>query len=341
MRGGKIIGQGTYGCVFNPPLRCRTKKIKPDHLGKISEYSDVRKEIEAARALAKVPYSKYFVLPEISTLCIPIPMNQQVEPDISQCDAIKRLGTSNMVHYQMKFGGTPIKTALRDVNYSFIPLMTQILEIGSVLILNGYVHNDFHMNNILLLPNKEPRLIDFGRSFSAKSINLDMINSNWTDYGPDFPYEPPDMSLAIAVHERVPLQTCIEDIRSKKSSVINIERVLGVSRESQMRELVEFWTTSKSATAADWPAYWTMYWPTIDAWAIGTILLDLLRTRLLSKEFATEWSRRQEVIEGVIKGLLHSSPRKRLDCLEALALINPAHPIVISGRAWLQNRRHT
>ena len=146
------------------------------------------------------------------------------------------------------------------------------------------------------------------------------------------------MSLIIASHHNIPINTCIKDITSQKESVINLERILGVSRQKQVAELIDFWEHSKSVAAKDWLTYWKTYWHTFDAWSIGAILIELLRTRLLSKDFDAEWSKRQEVIEAVIKGLLHSSPKKRLDCVEALAIVNPMHPIVKRGKDWLKSR---
>lgn len=340
--GGKLIGQGTYGCVFSPPLLCKSKGAKPkaNHLGKISEYSDIKREIQAAKDLAGVQGSHYFVLPEIDTLCAPANMDKQSEPDIDQCEAIKRRGTSKMLLYQMRFGGLPIRVVLRkSQSYSFYNFMTQLLEIGATLVLNGYVHGDFHMNNVLMLQNHEPRLIDFGRSFSAKQITKESIDEGWTEYSPGFSYESPDMSFIISVREEVSIGQCIHDMKAHKTSMINLERVLGVSREKQIASLLEFWESSKAVAARDWVGYWKTYWHTFDAWAIGAILIELLRIQLLSKEFEAEWSKRQEVIEAVIVGLLQSSPRKRLDCVEALAIVNPMHPIVKRGRDWLKSRR--
>ena len=340
--GGKLVGQGTYGCVFSPPLLCRSKQIKPkaNHLGKISEYSDVKNEIQAAKDLKGVVGSHYFILPEPDSLCVPAPMEKQSEPDISNCEAIQRRGTKNMVHYQMRFGGLPIRVVLRKSNnYSFYSFMTQLLEIGATLLLNGYVHGDFHMNNVLMLEDHNPRLIDFGRSFAIKTLTRETIDAGWTSYSPGFSYEAPDMSLIISLHEHISIAQCIEDMKSQKSSMINLERVLGVSRKKQIMELLDFWESSKAVVTKDWLSYWKMYWYTFDAWAIGAILIELLRIRLLSKGFDEEWSKRQEVIEAVIKGLLHSSPRLRLDCVEALALVNPMHPIVKRGKDWLKSRR--
>jgi len=345
--GGRLLGQGTYGCVFTPPLLCKTKTgVKPDpkKLGKISQVQDVKHEIQAGKDLKGVPYSSYFILPEIDSLCVPAPMEQQTEPDIAKCGPIETYGTSKMVHYQMRYGGKSIHVVMRSQTakpYSFNTFMKHMLEMGSVLIINGYVHADFHTNNVLLTNSMEPRLIDFGKAFAAKRIDQALIDEMWTDYMPSYPYESPDASMMIAAHSNHSLRECIEDIKREKQSVINVEQVLGVSRQSQMEELKDFWRNSRAVKAQDWVSYWKTYWPVNDAWGMGAILVDLLRRRLLDPKFvAGEWVHRREVIEGILRGLLQSSPRKRMDCLEALALFDPMNPIVVGpGRAWLDARR--
>jgi len=340
--GGKIIGQGSYGCVFSSPLLCKNKAaISKGRLGKISEVGDIKREIQAAIDLKDVA-PEFFVLPDTKSLCIPAPLAQQTEPDIDKCEPLERIDRKQMLQYEMRFGGQSVKVVSSNPRtpFSFLSFMDQLLQIGATLVVNRYVHGDFHMKNVLV-DNGAVRLIDFGRSFSATRISQEMIDQGWTSYAPDFSYEPPDMSLVISVHEEVDLEKCIKDMYEQKSSMIQMERVLGVSRKDQLEELVQFWNGSKSALAADWVSYWKTYWPTFDAWSIGAILVELLRTRLLSHEFVQgEWTKK-EIIEGVIKGLLHSSPRKRLDCLEALALFNPLHPIVTgAGAKWLAAKRH-
>ena len=341
--GGKIIGKGSYGCVFSPPLLCKNRDaISKGQLGKISAILDIKKEIQAAVDLKDKPYSEFFVLPDTNSLCVPAPLNQQVEPDIDKCEPFERISPKDMLHYEMRFGGQTVRVVSSNpqFHFSFLDFMDQILQVGAALIVNRYVHNDLHTANVLL--NKGAiQLIDFGRSFSATRITKEMLDGNWTSYGPDFTYEPPDMSLAIALHENVDLEKCIKDMHDQKLSMISLERVLGVSRRDQLLELIQFWNTSKAAQGKDWIAYWKSYWPTIDAWAIGAILIDILKSRLVSQEFVQgDWAKHQEIIEGVIKGLLHSSPRKRLDCMEALALFNPMHPLVTGlGAKWLAAKR--
>jgi hypothetical protein len=94
--GGRIVGQGAYGCIFTPPLRCLNKKKstgRRDKLGKLTEKSDIANEIGAAmifRPFAKEA-SKYFILPEIDTLCKPdLVTAKRSEKELSACEPLAK-----------------------------------------------------------------------------------------------------------------------------------------------------------------------------------------------------------------------------------------------------------
>jgi len=341
--GGKIIGQGTYGCVFSPPLLCQNrdglKKGHANRLGKISHATDITREVEAAVNLQGKPFSHFFILPDTASLCKPAKMSEQVDKDVQQCEALEKFKPKDMYQYEMKYGGQSIRVMYNKptVQYPFLKVMDDLLQIGAALVVNQYIHNDIHLANILV-GNEGIRLIDFGRSFSASNITEKLLDTMWTSYGPEFPFEPPDMSLMNAVHHNISIEVCVADIYEKKSSMKNLESLLGISRSEQIQELMQFWTTSTIAQKQDWTKFWKTYWPTVDAWSIGSCLIELLRMRMFSQEFHTgEWENHKDIIEGVIKGLLHSSPKKRLDCLEALALFNPTHQLVSGvGARWLK-----
>ena len=55
MYGGKIIGQGTYGCVFSPPLQCKKKVIPKSKVGKITSESDNISEEEKDELIEDKP----------------------------------------------------------------------------------------------------------------------------------------------------------------------------------------------------------------------------------------------------------------------------------------------
>ena len=74
-QGGRLLAQGHYGCIFDPPLICRGDKApkggwKKGKLGKLTEITDIKSEIMAAEVFKDKPAAKkYFILPELDTLC--------------------------------------------------------------------------------------------------------------------------------------------------------------------------------------------------------------------------------------------------------------------------------
>ena len=64
MEGGRFLGSGTYGCVFSPPLLCKTKRGKTTgKVGKITLEPFAAQEVQVANRIRKVPLSEnYFLL---------------------------------------------------------------------------------------------------------------------------------------------------------------------------------------------------------------------------------------------------------------------------------------
>ncbi len=352
--GGRLLGQGTYGCVFTPPLLCKNEAVvlgaNKRKLGKLSQLEDVKNELQAARDLGKLPnVGSYFTLPDLRTFCAnPKPMSKQKEPDIEKCGALERFGEKGMVHYKMNYGGQSLHVTIYSPTFKmnefpYFRFVKHILEAGALLVLNGYVHFDLHGQNVLLSKDFTPRLIDFGRAFNILRTTQQTVDEHWTQYDASFAPEPPEITLSIADVEGIPFEQCLEDLRTEKDGILNLERVLGIPRSEQIREISKFWRTSRAAQERDWLGLWKTYWPVFDSWSIGSMCLSLLRKLLLTPEFAdsAEWASKQTILEKVLRGMLQGSPRRRLDCVEALALFDPMNPIITrgAGRTWLQKKR--
>jgi hypothetical protein len=75
IKGGRVIGSGGYGCVFEPALKCKDQERSDSQISKLmlsknakTEYKDIVKFLPY---LKKIPnYQKYFLLEDI-TICEP------------------------------------------------------------------------------------------------------------------------------------------------------------------------------------------------------------------------------------------------------------------------------
>jgi hypothetical protein len=194
---------------------------------------------------------------------------------------------------------------------------------------------------VVLGDKYEARLIDFGRSYSIAQLDLAAVEElNNVFYNPEIAVVPPEITIHHGLNNGVSIENIFNDLLHKKSSLINAERILGIHRKQQLNELRAFYSDSRSVQTGDWLTFYKTYWPTVDSWAIGTDLLSVLRKLLISKQFteSSEWKQKQSVVKEVLRGLVQASPKKRMDCVEALALYDPMNDLVssASGRAWLE-----
>lgn len=356
--GGRFVGKGVYGCIFTPPLLCkgRVRRWKrKDRVGKLvrGDSEDAASEAEAGLYFKTMEGAdKYVLTPDINTFCKPKPMNQQEESKDSfeKCNEtglISRDGYSSLIHYEMDWGGEPMYKYMNKVlnnpkTVPFLNIMQQLLEIGAYLNLSGVIHNDLHSSNLLVNDKGHIRAIDFGRSFFANGITYNKMEALLANYAPEFSQVPPESSTQDGIEEGIRFSRILDDLRTKKMVFLRAERILGMSRNAQIAEFRSFWQTSKSVEKRDWVKFWKLNWITIDSWSIGAILLEFLYYLYFRREFTerADWRAKQTLTRTVLRGMLRASPRERLDCVEALALYDPANDLVTSakGQKWLEAR---
>ena len=353
MDGGAIIGQGRYGCVFDPPLLCEDaierKKGRQRLVGKLSDKSDAKDEIIASRVLSEIANAKeYFVLADLGSYCDDIvPLDEQPDKKgIKMCEPIQYFGyfgNKKFVHYTMPFGGISIWKYFESRNESFPvrAMITHILEGAALMTLNGYVHYDIHNNNILVEGSKA-RYIDFGQSFSSYNITQDTLDERWKEYKPSYPAEAPEVTVITGVRKWFSkFDSVVKQVVKEKPALKTAETLLGLSRFKQLKDFATFWQTSIVCKKKDWVGFFRLYWPAFDAWAIGVIVIQIYLKASSIKNVATDWRLLSGEIKELLKGLLRMDPRRRLDCVEALHLFNPSSHVVssASGKAWLEQRQ--
>jgi hypothetical protein len=352
--GGAKLGQGGYGCTFRPPLICqgRQRRPQPDRVGKLTDLKDAAIEIGFARYFRNVPDAKkYLWLPHIDTYCKPAPLQQQKDKDsIIKCkekvEKKHRFLFDDKRHFEMDYGGIPLSEVSNKLpqDFDFFKYMRQVLEIGAFLVLHGVVHNDLHSGNVLMDKSYIPRLIDYGRSYIMASFDRERQRELAADFASDMSQIPPEMSMIDGADIGMSIDHMIGRLQ-KRNPVMNeyVEKLLGVPRSRQFTELKAFWSSSVAVQKQDWVTFYKLYWPVVDSWAIGSMIMKIYRKMLLSRSFtdSAAWKEREASFKMILRGLLRASPRNRLDCMEALFLYDPTNELVTSaaGVAWLEKRQ--
>lgn len=364
MEGGRLLGAGTYGCAFTPPLLCKDNtKRRFGKVGKITPDVLAEQEILVANRIRKVPLAKnYFLLPEPES-CELAPEKKQKDPAIEECkdqfeDHDSELDLGEMKQLIEPFGGAvPFYIYVDSVtknpkSLDFIPFMRHMLEAGSVLLLARVCHFDLHPGNLLVDNRKTVRILDFGLSFPADTIGDTVVDGRWKrlrfGFEADAAHpsihnsEAPELTIMNALHRNeYTLENAVKLTVVGKPIFKDMETYLGKSREQSMKESLEFWRTSTYARKRNYVMLWKTYWPGFDSWSIACLLLNTLQVLLYRPDFLeTETGRRMKIIQSTLLRMLEPSPRERLDCIEALAMFDPGNPwLARFGQKWLDSRK--
>ena len=193
----------------------------------------------------------------------------------------------------------------------------------------------------LLIEGSKARFIDFGFSFSASDITSETLNERWKVYNPAFPAEPPEITIITGLRKWYSLEGTVKQVAKEKSVLKSAEKMLGLSRFTQMSEFMKFWNTSVVCKKKDWIGFFKMYWPAFDAWGVGFVILYIYSNAMYIKNVSADWPALSGQLKDLLRGLLRMDPRRRLDCVEALNMFNPSSRVLSSpsGKAWLKQRQ--
>ena len=187
MDGGAVIGEGTFGCVFRPHIKCKKTKKKNNYVTKLmfeSNKAIIERELKLTEKIKKIPnYQDYFA--PIEEIC-DANMSKFSEQDKKDCKLINKKTENKYIKKiaNIRFieGDDLIDTLKKNINhkYSFVYFLTmyeQILDSLQLLASKKIVHFDIKANNMIYNIKKNKTIIfDFGLSFDIGNIiNLEDI----------------------------------------------------------------------------------------------------------------------------------------------------------------------
>lgn len=175
--GGDLIAQGTYGCVFKPPFKCRDEvKRKKDYVSKLSKTSEANKEYKNAGIIHKIDPNHIFSLPK-PKLC-KFYEEHLSEKDLDKCKFFNPSKYKQYKFLQYKEAGVSLDTIL---NYTLLKNETHqklfFNEFKTIIYglyqmnRNNFYHMDIKSGNIMVQPdNLSMKYIDYGLSGNMKTI---------------------------------------------------------------------------------------------------------------------------------------------------------------------------
>jgi serine/threonine protein kinase len=320
--GGKLLDTGTYSCIFDPPLKCRTRSKTPKKsdaipgtkldkavrmISKLMMDEEAEVEWTISEIIRKIPeWIRYFSVAE--TMCELSP--QQTETELkTKCQVIKYISTKQL-------------------------RVLQILEASALLLVYNIIHFDLHPGNILLDEHDTPRIIDFNLSMSS---NISVPESQLSyRYSRNFhlPQQPPDYTAVIGINQHKDILKIIRNIKDK-DIIRDIRTVLSLTDstiESDIRKMIQ---NNSFIGNGDITGWFHKYWSKIDSWAIGTYLVDMIKNHAVSPQIGKAYTADSGKLKHIIKSLCAIDPDTRWDCMQALEHIHPnSHIIKKYMGAW-------
>lgn len=330
--GGRLLGQGVYGCTFNPAPRCAGGRVFTrvgdlPAVGKVTS-EDVGEELGVGRAIMKLPLARnYFALP--TAACHP---EEPVrDNDVNDCRVITESeGATKFSMLVMPAAGQQLirwAANLDRLATGYYDMFIHLLE-GIIIYQDaGYVHNDIHMGNVLVDDRGVGRFIDFGLAFKPAEIQEWRESHLGTRFRPKFVWQAPEVHGWRMRLNGIPEATGAAQLLSSNDEWRRIESQMG--RTPLLTAIRNLYAEFKSTQGVD---FLKRYAKGFDCWRIGLMFWMLWDDLTVWSGFQQTplWMRR-DTVRRVLGGLTDFNPKTRWTARQALAALDPNNRLAATG----------
>jgi hypothetical protein len=336
--GGRLLGQGVYGCTFDPAPRCpggpvfKTIGGRPA-VGKVT-VEDIKDELAIGKAIMALPLAaQYFALP--SAGCDTI--ERVDDPDVGSCKVITEAGEETKLSMlimpaagqQLMRWAASLPTLAKEYKRVFIHLLEGMVIYQKA----GYVHNDIHMGNILIDEQAVARYIDFGLAFRLPDVKTWGDSNLGTTFKPKYVWQAPEVHAWRMMLSGVRLEDGVRQLHEINPEYAKLEGQFLV-RKTAADALGDLMRRSRAVGSKDGGAFVRAYGYRFDSWRIGLCMWMLWDDLLHWSGFQqTEIWRERDRIRRVLGGLTDFHPRSRWSAATALAALDPSNRLATATLA--------
>jgi serine/threonine protein kinase len=329
-QGGRLLGQGGFGCTFDPAPRCAGGHVFHTingypAVGKLSS-EDNKSELAVGRALMSLPLAHaYFAFP--TKECAPeLPLK---DPDTRFCkvyqhDKDTRSESDFSLMIMPNAGQTLNKYALDlpRLATTFKRIFIHMLEGAVIYQEAGYVHNDIHLGNVLVDQAGVARYIDVGLTFKVRDVRRWEDSNQGRTFKPKYVWQAPEAHAWRMASTGVRLAEGVKMLQGYNPEYLMLEHQFP-ARRSCYTSLSSFILSTKGM---DDVTFIRTYGKKFDAWRIGFCMWHLWNDLLRWSNFMTSpLYGERDLMRRVIGSMTEFDPRARISVIEGLRLLDPTN----------------
>ena len=229
MKGGKLLSEGGYGCVFFPSINCDGKSMKKKkYVSKIQKFDkSAKNEIKIGKKIREIKTYNLFFVP-ILKYC-KVDVGSIEDKDINKCTILKKNPTKKYVVMKIKYiEGSPfLDYIIKNKNNSqilrnIIGSYNHLLLCLEKLVSRNIIHYDLKSENIMFNERLElPHILDFGISIDLSSFDFSSIDKKLREsfyvYAPEYYTWPLEVHyMSYLLHESEdPSEDALMDMASR------------------------------------------------------------------------------------------------------------------------------
>lgn len=339
MKGGKLLSEGGYGCVFHPEISCDGKETNDkEFVTKIQQKDfSALNEIKIGDILTRKyenrrdkPLLNNFA-PVISTC--PIKLSKIKSSDKSKCKVFKNIDTTNMIMLKIRyiesldFDSYIIENKnARNIFLTLISAYNYLLKSLALLQNANIVHFDLKGQNIIFdLKKIIPIVIDFGLSLPMEQVKNNNLYNYFYVYAPEYyvwPLEVHYMNFLLHINSE-PTESELKELA--KNYVSNNAALDSFSKDFKAKYMILCVDELKKYNKLSFTEKKNKilrYWNSWDNYSLSIIYLKFL---FYITKTNSEHILKNSFIEHFTEILLlniHPNPNKRLGLVKTIKLFN-------------------
>lgn len=332
--GGALLGQGKYGCTFEPAPRCAGGRVFKQidgfpAVGKITSEDD-DDELHIGKTIMALPLAaQYFALPSAGCK----PQMPVLDPDAKGCRVITESGrgTRFSMLIMPAAGQQLLKYGLNlsRLADTFRRIFVHLLEGGIIYQRAGYVHNDIHMGNVLVDDKGVARYIDFGMAFQIKDVRVWSDSNLGTSFHPKLVWQAPEVHAWRMMLNGMRLEAGVAQLKELNPEYAQLEHQYP-TRMTALAALTDLMRKSKAVAQKDGGSFVQTYGKRFDSWRLGLCMWFLWSDLLKWGPFvSTPLYGERDLIRRVLGGLTDFDPRTRFSMADALRLLEPKNRLLM------------